>query len=159
MSFPQFYDNNDFHGRHSPFKIHYSQFNSPSSPRNPLSPPRMMLSTTSLKKQIPSSKIQYVILFSVISTTIFSQNQDPNSYFPPKSKNWEKAQVSESNWNEDALRKAINYTESQNSTGLLVLYKGEILVEEYWAGKEALLLNDIASMQKSIVSLLCGVAI
>ena len=38
-----------------PSRVPHSQFNSPSSPRNPLYPPSTMFTTTSLKKQISSS--------------------------------------------------------------------------------------------------------
>ena len=103
-------------------------------------------------------RISHLIFFTVISTSIFSQKQNSEIYFPPKKGNWDKVQFQESNWNEIVSKKLINYVESQNSSGLLVLVNGKILIEEYWTEKRDLHFEDVASIQKSVVSLLCGKA-
>ncbi|GAA4975469.1 serine hydrolase domain-containing protein [Algibacter aquimarinus] len=104
-------------------------------------------------------KTLQLILFIAISTTAFSQKQDPEIYLPSNNGNWEKAKQQESNWNAFALKELIGYAENQNSSGLLILANGKILVEEYWIEKKDLHFEDVASIQKSVISLLCGIAI
>jgi CubicO group peptidase (beta-lactamase class C family) len=104
-------------------------------------------------------RIQHLILFLLISTSIFSQNQNSKDYFPSKNGKWEKIELSESGWNEPAIREVINYAGSQNSSGILILQNGKILIEEYWTENKDLHYEDVASIQKSIVSLLYGIAI
>jgi CubicO group peptidase (beta-lactamase class C family) len=77
-------------------------------------------------------------------------------------------------WNAAALDDFIAYAASQNSTGLIILDHDRIIVERYWPAPEGdamfalfvhgtspdgALLEDVASMQKSIIALLAGIAI
>jgi CubicO group peptidase (beta-lactamase class C family) len=101
-----------------------------------------------------------LLLLLLISTSISSaQKRDSEIYFPPNNGNWEKVKPQDSKWNLSALKGAIDYAENQNSSGLLILVNGKILVEEYWTEKKDLHFEDVASIQKSVISLLCGMAI
>lgn len=74
----------------------------------------------------------------------------------------------------DAMRELVNYLESQHTTGFLLIQDGHILVERNWPAPEAdkvfasfvyertregSLLEDVASAQKSFVSVLVAIAI
>lgn len=78
-------------------------------------------------------------------------------------------------WNEEALAKVVSYVGSQNSTGLVITQNGETIAEQYWPlgeGSEqfeanftygttadGVLLEDVASQQKSFIAILAGVAV
>ena len=58
-----------------------------------------------------------------------------------------------------ALDQVSVYAEQRNSTGLIVIHRGEIILEEYWQGYDAGSVFNAMSMSKTIVGLLVGVAI
>lgn len=73
-----------------------------------------------------------------------------------------------------AMTDLLNYVHGQNSTGLLIIQNGKVLVEKNWPtptsepqfanfvyerNKDGALLEDVASQQKSFVSVLVAVAI
>lgn len=77
-------------------------------------------------------------------------------------------------WDPAALDAFIAYAEAQNSTGLIVIDRGRIIAERYWPAPESAagfsenfvhgtaangaLIEDVASLQKSIAALLAGIA-
>ncbi|MCZ6618737.1 MAG: FG-GAP-like repeat-containing protein, partial [Gammaproteobacteria bacterium] len=89
------------------------------------------------------------------------------SYFPTD--NWESA---ESSWNLDALDAVFEYARTQKSSGLVIVLNGRMLAERHWqvAGSTAYSnghagytrsdesREDVASVQKSVLSFLVGVA-
>ena len=95
-------------------------------------------------------------------------------YRPPSSDTWQTIHPAEAGWNMQLLRDAMEYARENTSSGILILYRGKILVEEYWDAPglnatpiyEGLTtstadrrpLEDVASIQKSIISLLIGAA-
>ena len=104
-----------------------------------------------------------------------STSQTSSDYFPPLNGEWGKITPGESGWDVAALKEALDYAQQQKSSGLLIVYKGKILTEEYWSTKAEMkdvgykeLVNgktkdgrikeDVASIQKSVVSLLIGKA-
>lgn len=58
-----------------------------------------------------------------------------------------------------ALQKVSAYAETHNSTGLLVMHRGEIVWEDYWQGHDATSHFNAMSMSKTLVGLLVGMAI
>jgi CubicO group peptidase (beta-lactamase class C family) len=75
-------------------------------------------------------------------------------------------------WNTEFLANVLNYARENASSGILILYRGNIIAEEYWsqtgekmfyegfksATDDGRPMEDIASMQKSIISLLIGIS-
>lgn len=78
-------------------------------------------------------------------------------------------------WNEAALAEAVSYVGTQNSTGLVITQNGETIAEAYWplaegseqfeanfthgTNADGVLLEDVASQQKSFIAILIGVAV
>lgn len=58
-----------------------------------------------------------------------------------------------------ALTTVANYAEARNSTGLLVMHQGKIVLEKYWQGYNETSQFNAMSMSKSVVGLLIGQAI
>ncbi|HEY9889709.1 MAG TPA: serine hydrolase, partial [Candidatus Obscuribacterales bacterium] len=58
-----------------------------------------------------------------------------------------------------ALDEVAAYAAARNSTGLLVLHRGAIVLEQYWQGYDETALFNSMSMAKSVVGLLVGQAI
>jgi hypothetical protein len=53
-------------------------------------------------------------------------------YFPTVSSKWETISPERVGINPQKLQKIIKYAKKQNSTGLIILYEGRILTEQYW---------------------------
>ncbi|MBD0266863.1 MAG: serine hydrolase [Cyanobacteria bacterium Co-bin8] len=58
-----------------------------------------------------------------------------------------------------ALREVSRFAQAQNSTALIVLHRGQVVLEEYWQGYSPASLSNSMSMAKSILALLIGIAI
>ena len=101
-------------------------------------------------------------------------------YFPPAEGSWEKVQAAESGWDLVKLKAALDLAGRRKSSAVVILYQGRLLAEQYWEvpakpkdergrlnryfylrhgeGADGRIIEDIASAQKSIVSLLVGIA-
>jgi len=101
-------------------------------------------------------------------------------YFPPADGSWEQVSPGKLGWNVAKLKEALAYAGEQKSSGVVILYRGRILAEQYWdldtAKKEAngqrnryaymclgknaqgRAIEDVASAQKSVVAMLVGIA-
>jgi CubicO group peptidase (beta-lactamase class C family) len=98
-------------------------------------------------------------------------------YFPPSEGSWETVTPQAADWDEAALDAALEYAREQRTSGVVVLHRGRILAEEYWelapaaddpldrvhqmtTGRTALgqAVEDVASIQKSVLSFLAGIA-
>ena len=97
-------------------------------------------------------------------------------YFPPVKGVWETAPSNESGWDFAKLNTAMNYAGEQNSSGVVILYRGRILAEQYWKLKsveddgslykymlvettsDGRAIEDVASVQKSVISFLAAIA-
>lgn len=97
-------------------------------------------------------------------------------YFPPHPENgeWQTAPAAEAGLDAAGLREALKYAESQRSSGVIVLFDGKIVTEHYWQvpdldgsnyanmvtaeTTDGRAIEDVASVQKSVVSLLAGIA-
>jgi CubicO group peptidase (beta-lactamase class C family) len=58
-----------------------------------------------------------------------------------------------------ALQDVLTYVAERNSTGLLVMHQGQIVLEHYWGGYDSTSAFNAMSMSKSIVGMMIGVAI
>lgn len=105
-------------------------------------------------------------------------------FFPSANMDWEKVDPKAAGFDAQGLEEALNYAGEHNTTGIVILYKGRILVERYWdfkkidpqenaglkqslafysfmqAGKTAqgYPLEDTASVQKSMIATLVYLA-
>jgi CubicO group peptidase (beta-lactamase class C family) len=78
-------------------------------------------------------------------------------YFPPAGSSWETVDPRSVGWRPDALDAALAEARAQASTGVVILHHGRILAERYWgAGNRPA--SDVASVQKSVTSILIGIA-
>ena len=101
-------------------------------------------------------------------------------YFPPLNGNWKMVDLVEAGWNQVKLRNALNYAGENKSSGVVILYRGRILAEQYWPLKPSertssgrpnpyfymrlgeddngRAIEDVASVQKSVTAMLVGIA-
>ena len=98
----------------------------------------------------------------------------PTLYFPPVTGPWEHVDPTAVGWERDRLHDVLAYVRDQRSSGLVILHGGRILAEAYWdvprkdgSGyanmadapmPDGSVVEDVASVQKSVVSFLVGVA-
>lgn len=80
-------------------------------------------------------------------------------YFPPSSGAWATVAPAAAGWDADALARAMEYAGMHASRGVVVLYRGRIMAEQYWRQADADTVRDIASAQKSVTALLVGIAL
>lgn len=99
---------------------------------------------------------------------------DNDIYFPPAKGAWETMDSGELGWDKAKLQMALDFAGRNQSSGVVVLYRGRIIAEEYWdvegyrsekyqqraiarnsAGRN---IEDVASAQKSVTSVLVGIA-
>lgn len=93
------------------------------------------------------------------------------------SREWARSDAAASGWDATALEALFDYGQSQDSTGIVIVQDGRIVAERYWpmtaARREAAErfatlhrgetpegwpIEDVASIQKSVMSLLVGIA-
>ncbi|MDG1875313.1 MAG: serine hydrolase [Mariniblastus sp.] len=94
-------------------------------------------------------------------------------YFPSPGKDWETIDPAKVGWDSAKLKAALRYAGERNSSGVVVLYQGRIIAENYWTPKSSFRyrstqhgvdvnqrnLEDVASVQKSVAAVLLGVAV
>ena len=118
---------------------------------------------------------------AVLATLLFglargSQAADPGFYFPPNAPSWEQASPEQAGFIPKKLETALAYAGSNKSSGVVMLWKGRIVAEKYWEltraegasprylngirGKDdqGRVIEDVASVQKSITATLVGIA-
>jgi CubicO group peptidase (beta-lactamase class C family) len=98
-------------------------------------------------------------------------------YFPPPEGPWQTVIPESVGWNADSLGAALDYAGAQRSSGVVILHRGRILAERFWelapaeddpidrvhkmiTGRtsDGQAIEDVASVQKSVLSFLAGVA-
>ncbi len=103
-----------------------------------------------------------------------------DTYFPPSGAGWETIEPQQVGWDADGLNKVLRFARECRSSSIVILYRGRILAEQYWdlgepdpgagfranryyftvkghdsAGRPV---EDVASVQKSVVAQLIGIA-
>src|SRR4030042_2750713 len=53
-------------------------------------------------------------------------------YFPPRQGPWEQIEPSAVGWNSEKLEAALEFAGQRNSSSVVVLYRGRILIERHW---------------------------
>ena len=101
-------------------------------------------------------------------------------YFPPARGEWEKVEPATIGWDAAKLKQALAYAGKQQSSGVVILYRGRILAEQYWklnppertpsGGRNPYFhfllgvdgqghsIENVASAQKSVAAMLVGIA-
>jgi CubicO group peptidase (beta-lactamase class C family) len=99
-------------------------------------------------------------------------------YFPASNEAWEQVSPAKVGWSEEKLKAALDFAGRTHASGVVILHRGRLLVEQYWTpdlgqtakkGREYGLLvrghdaaghvvEDVASVQKSIAAILVGIA-
>ena len=80
-------------------------------------------------------------------------------YYPPSTGSaWETINPADLGWDVNKLNEAIDFMGANNSTALIILYKGRIVTEKYWLGFNSTSSARIFSSTKSIAGFLTGLA-
>ena len=102
-----------------------------------------------------------------------SPASDRRLYFPPVDGPWETVDPSEAGWDAERIDAALTLAGERSSTGVVILHRGRILAERHWTldspsrghvngshGPNAAghAIEDVASVQKSVVAVLVGQA-
>ena len=116
------------------------------------------------------------LLLVIFDPGVQAQQDRPENalYFPPEHGAWETVQPGQVGWDGARLRKALDYAKENQSSGVVILHKGRILAEQYsevQGAKSAKFrkrilgrdgaghtIEDVASAQKSVASILVGIA-
>lgn len=78
-------------------------------------------------------------------------------YYPPSSGDtWETADPAALGWDLALLEDAMTYAASVDTTAVIILYRGKILLERYWQNWDAHSTQLIASASKSFTSFMIG---
>ena len=124
-----------------------------------------------------------LVLIAIFHFSLFSflaVGKEDDLYFPPLKGQWESVDPAKAGWNPAKLQQALDYAGKNKSSGVLILYRGRILAEQYWpldppektsAGKpnayfhmrlgqdaKGRAVEDVASAQKSVTAMLVGIA-
>lgn len=117
--------------------------------------------------------------FAILLLSQLPLSASDGLYFPPPKGEWQRVAPAEVGWNAAKLEAALRYAGEQRASGVVLLYRGRILAEQYWnldedarAGNKARdygalvrgrdanshVIEDVASVQKSVSAMLVGIA-
>jgi len=122
-----------------------------------------------------------LILFVTLYLSLFAAAKKNDAlYFPPAKGEWARIDPAKNGWNPAKLKGFMDYVGKNKSSGLVILYHGRILAEQYWPlnppektpngqrnpyfhmrlGKDSKgrAIEDVASAQKSVTAMLVGIA-
>ena len=97
-------------------------------------------------------------------------------YFPEPQEPWETVDAQHAGWDETKIEALVEWAGTRGSTSILILWQGRILAEKHWGDGQTAptrryqrmfvklnehqqAIEDVASVQKSIVSILVGIAV
>lgn len=120
------------------------------------------------KYSIMRTNILFTILTFALSIFYSCKKDVPNPvpspmpstyYYPPLTGSaWETINPTVLGWDTNKLNGLINYVGANNSTALIILYKGRIVTEKYWLGATSNTSARIFSASKSVAGFLTGLA-
>jgi CubicO group peptidase (beta-lactamase class C family) len=99
---------------------------------------------------------------------VHTQTPGGDLYFPAPGAAWESVAPASVRWDAAALTRALAFAGEHRSTGMVILHRGRILAEQYWkvddaprgaADASGRPVEDVASVQKSVLSTLIGIAV
>lgn len=139
-------------------------------------PPKLLCRYVLIKLAIA----MLILIQTQITTGSLSAQENANQsdestklYFPGEQDNWEKVDPAQVGWDKQKLDAALKFASENKSSGVVILYQGRILAEGFWEpdksfryqammhgkGDAGHVLEDVASVQKSIAATLLGVAL
>jgi len=122
-----------------------------------------------------------LLLVALLSSTAWTAEKDETAlYFPPAGEQWKRIDPARAGWDPKKLKSALSFAGKNNSSAVVLIYRGRLLAEQYWQRKPAaktpdgkpnpyfhMLLGhddrgrpieDVASAQKSVTAMLVGIA-
>ena len=105
--------------------------------------------------------IVFSLCFSCSSDDSTNEPEGTNDviYFPPKdSDTWETKSISDLNWNDSELQPLLDFLGAKNTKSFMILYKGNIVVEEYMNGHDDSKVWYWASAGKTLTTAVSGIA-
>ena len=119
-------------------------------------------------------KLRIFATLLLLASSAAGTLQAEELYFPPAEEEWKTVVPSDVGWDQARIQKALDYAGAQQSTGVVILHRGKLIAEQYWAltgansakfkqrlvGKDKAghAIEDVASAQKSVSSFLVGIA-
>lgn len=112
----------------------------------------------------------------ILAPSLAAKDAGKTLYFPPAGADWAIVTPQDSGWDFAKLKAALKFAGERNSSGVVALWRGRILAEQYWdlKGKNGVslryfggvrgrdsaghVIEDVASVQKSVTAVLVGVA-
>jgi len=79
-------------------------------------------------------------------------------YFPSSERSWVTVDPAQTGWRPDALEAALQFAADKGSATVMIVQGGRIVAERYWLGAGPHTTLDVASIQKSVTSVLIGIA-
>ncbi|MGI9467582.1 MAG: serine hydrolase domain-containing protein [Rubripirellula sp.] len=115
-------------------------------------------------------------LGQVADTASLRETAAPSLYFPSHQEPWKIVQAEKAGWNQRQLDALVDWAGECGSTSVLILWRGRVLAEKHWGkgiggttkryqrmfvrlNESQRAIEDVASVQKSIVSILVGIAV
>jgi CubicO group peptidase (beta-lactamase class C family) len=100
-----------------------------------------------------------IVAFSIVFCSLYLGAQNNSYYFPPIASNeWKTVSPSSLDWQTDSIPSFLNWLETKNSKGIVVLHKGEIALEHYFGTFTRDSLWYWASAGKSLAAFMVGMA-
>ena len=125
--------------------------------------------------RLPIACLAAVVL---VAQSAALRGQQIQIYFPPAAGEWETVDPEQAGWSAEALDDIVEFAGERQTSALLILQHGRVLAEHYWdigdpplrpgisyrstfvgataAGRPV---EDVASVQKTVVSALAGIAV
>ncbi|MEC7566391.1 MAG: serine hydrolase [Planctomycetota bacterium] len=119
-----------------------------------------------------------LLLLLLFERTPFAE--EAGVYFPPAEGVWEQADPAQAGWDTAKLKQALDYAGRQKSSAVVILSGGKLIAEKYWQpaapektpdgspnpyyymrvghNAQGQVIEDVASVQKSVTAMLVGIA-
>ncbi|WP_432673220.1 serine hydrolase domain-containing protein [Flavobacterium sp. SM2513] len=108
-----------------------------------------------------SSKLSLFLFLTTVlgACSTDSKTTETSTYFPPKTgTEWETKSVASLGWNQNALPDLLDYLETKNTKGFIILVDGKIVIEEYFNNHSATTDWYWASAGKTLTATTTGIA-
>lgn len=112
-------------------------------------------------------KMFFTLMISIFIWSCGTDDSEPittvtpteSVYFPPITGNtWETKSISELNWNQSAVTSLLDFLETKNTKGFIILVNGKIVLENYFNGHSSTSSWYWASAGKTLTATITGIA-